>query len=122
MSFLLEAIDHVQLAAPPGEEETARKFFVGILGFIEVEKPPLLKSQGGVWFQSGGIQLHIGADEAFVPAEKAHPAFRMKDLEGLKKHLDKESVPYQEDSRLPGAKRIYVKDPFGNRMEFLEWE
>ncbi|WP_100011318.1 VOC family protein [Lentibacillus sediminis] len=122
MRFTWEAIDHVQLAAPTGEENAARKFFTGILGFTEVEKPPLLKAQGGVWFQTGGIQLHIGADEEFVPSIKAHPAFQVKHLEGLKRHLDKERVAYQEDSRLPGAKRIYVMDPFGNRMEFLEWE
>lgn len=122
MSFLFKAIDHVQLAAPKGSEETARKFFVDVLGFVEIEKPEALKQRGGVWFQLGNIQVHIGIEELFIPAQKAHPAFEIENLEELKRHLTYHQVSFTEDEQLPGANRIYMNDPFGNRIEILEWK
>jgi catechol 2,3-dioxygenase-like lactoylglutathione lyase family enzyme len=121
MSFTFKAIDHVQLAAPKGSEDAARKFFGEILGFEEIEKPPVLKERGGVWFKYGSCQIHIGIEEPFVPAQKAHPAFELEHLEGLKEHLTDNGVDFIEDDNLPGANRIYVQDPFGNRIELLEW-
>lgn len=121
MSFSFKAIDHVQLAAPMGSEGTARKFFGEILGFEEIEKPLVLKKRGGAWFKCGSCQIHIGIEEPFVPAQKAHPAFEMYNIEALKQHLAAAGVDYIEDDNLPGANRIYVHDPFGNRIELLEW-
>jgi len=121
MSFTIKKIDHIQLAAPKGCEEAARRFFSGILGLIEVEKPAELKNRGGVWFESGTFQLHIGVDEPFTPAKKAHPAFVVDNLEELKGHLRKQGVTFSEDDLLPGASRIHMDDPFGNRLELLEW-
>lgn len=121
MTFKFKAIDHVQLAAPKGSEDSARKFFGGILGFEEIEKPPVLKKRGGAWFKYGSCQIHIGIEEPFVPAQKAHPAFELENIEGLKEHLAAAGVEYIEDDNLPGANRIYVQDPFGNRIELLEW-
>lgn len=121
MGFKFKAIDHIQLAAPKGSEGEARRFFVGILGFEEVEKPAELKKRGGAWFQFGNCQIHVGIEEPFVPARKAHPAFEIENIEGLKKHLISSKVDYTEDDKLPGASRIYVHDPFGNRLELLEW-
>lgn len=121
MPFHYEKIDHVQLAAPNGGEERAREFFVDILGFDEIEKPELLRQNGGVWFVAGAIQLHIGVEEKFVPAKKAHPAFRVANIEALKEHLSEMKVSFKVDDRLPGANRFYLDDPFGNRLEFLEW-
>ncbi|WP_416433752.1 glyoxalase [Priestia megaterium] len=100
MTFTLTHIDHVQLAAPPNSESEARHFFGTVLGLTEVEKPESLKKRGGVWFEFGSYQLHIGVEPAFSPAKKAHPGFYVKNI--------------------PGVERIYVDDPFGNRMEFLE--
>jgi catechol 2,3-dioxygenase-like lactoylglutathione lyase family enzyme len=122
MSFLFKAIDHVQLAAPKESEETARKFFVDVLGFVEIEKPEALKQKGGVWFQFGNIQVHIGIEEPFSPAQKAHPAFEVENLEKFKRHLTYHQIGFTEDERLPGANRIYMNDPFGNRIEILEWK
>ncbi|MFD1040417.1 VOC family protein [Virgibacillus byunsanensis] len=121
MSFLYETVDHVQLAAPVGSEESARNFYRDVLGFEEVEKPEKLAKNGGVWFQSGTIHIHIGVEESFVPAQKAHPAIRVKNIEELKQYLNESSVTVKVDERLPGANRFYVSDPFGNRIEFLEW-
>ena len=121
MSFVFQSIDHVQLAAPKDSEPTARTFYGEILGFTEIEKPELLKKRGGVWFSFGSYQIHIGIEEPFAPAKKAHPAFQIKNLEALKVHLSKSDVSFIVDIDLPGANRIYVHDPFGNRIEILEW-
>ena len=122
MNFHYEQLDHVQLAAPKDGEEEARKFYEGLLGFSEIEKPENLKRRGGVWFSNGVIPIHIGIEEPFQPAKKAHPAIRVKNIEEMKKYLDEKRVVYQVDMELPGANRFYLYDPFGNRLEFLEWE
>ncbi|MDQ0199702.1 VOC family protein [Neobacillus ginsengisoli] len=121
MAFTIRKIDHIQLAAPKGCEEDAREFFNGILGLTEVEKPEELKKRGGVWFEFGTFQLHIGVDDPFTPAKKAHPAFVVENIEELKSHLIEKNITYKEDDNLPGATRIFVDDPFGNRLELLEW-
>ncbi len=121
MTFKFKAVDHVQLAAPNGSEEQARRFFGGLLGFEEIEKPAELKKRGGAWFKFGLCQIHVGIEEPFIPARKAHPAFEIEDIEGLKQHLSSSGVDFTEDDNLPGANRIYVNDPFGNRIELLEW-
>ncbi|MFC7687480.1 VOC family protein [Ureibacillus sp. GCM10028918] len=121
MSFIFKAIDHIQLAAPKGSEEVARKFYKGILGFKEIEKPEELKKNGGVWFAFGNVNLHIGIEEPFTPAKKAHPAFEVENIEALKQHLTNNGIEIMKDDKLPGAKRFYVADPFGNRLEILTW-
>ncbi|UFU01234.1 VOC family protein [Radiobacillus kanasensis] len=120
MAFIFAGLDHVQLAAPTGSEETAIHFYETILGMTEIEKPDTLKKNGGVWFQCGKQQLHIGIEEPFFPAKKAHPAFYVNQLNELKNHLANHDVSVQADDRLPGYNRFYVEDPFGNRLEFLE--
>ncbi|RDW18116.1 glyoxalase [Oceanobacillus arenosus] len=122
MDFHYESIDHIQLAAPHGSEEQAREFYKDILGFQEVQKPALLQKNGGVWFRFGFVEIHIGIEEPFNAARKAHPAFRVKHLDGMKAYLITKNVAYTEDDRLPGANRFYIHDPFGNRLEFLEWQ
>lgn len=119
--FVFKAIDHIQLAAPKGSEDRARKFFIDILGFEEMEKPEELKKRGGAWFRYGNTQIHVGVEEPFSPAKKAHPAFEVENIESLKKHLIKHGVEVIEDNNLPGANRFYTADPFGNRIEILEW-
>ncbi|PUB14631.1 VOC family protein [Paenisporosarcina sp. OV554] len=119
--MLIKRIDHIQLAAPIGSEDEARSFFQGVLSLDEVEKPHELKKNGGVWFSNGHIHIHVGIEEPFLPAKKAHPAFEVSDIDALSSHIIEKGVSIQEDHRLPGAKRFYVNDPFGNRLEFLEW-
>ncbi|OAK75605.1 VOC family protein [Lederbergia galactosidilytica] len=122
MSFTFKKIDHVQLAAPKESEELARQFYSDILGFKEIEKPETLRKRGGAWFSIGEIQLHIGTEEPFVPARKAHPALEVENLEAFKQYLSGREIEYIIDHNLPGANRIYLHDPFGNRIELLEWE
>ncbi|MFE3976325.1 MULTISPECIES: VOC family protein [unclassified Peribacillus] len=121
MGFVFKAIDHFQLASPKNTEDQSRKFFNEILMFQEVDKPASLKSNGGVWFESGSIKIHVGTEDQFIPARKAHPALEVENLRDFKQHLITNRVSFTEDKRLPGANRIYISDPFGNRIEILEW-
>ncbi|WP_057912810.1 glyoxalase [Peribacillus muralis] len=121
MNFQYKSIDHFQLASPKGSEDISRKFYHGILMLQEIEKPDTLKANGGVWFKAGPVNIHIGTEESFIPARKAHPALEVENLPGLKQHLILSDISFIEDERLPGANRIFVADPFGNRLEILEW-
>ncbi|HEX6850051.1 MAG TPA: VOC family protein [Candidatus Polarisedimenticolaceae bacterium] len=113
-------IDHVQLAMPPGKEGKARDFYFGLLGIPEVPKPAALAGRGGVWFQNGEVKVHLGIEAEFRPARKAHPAFLVRGLEVLVHRLREAGVPVVDDGLLPGYERVYVTDPFGNRLELME--
>jgi hypothetical protein len=118
------ALDHIQLAAPPGCEPAARRFFGELLGLAEMEKPEALRSGGGVWFELSGAQLHIGVDASFAPAAKAHPALRVtvRRLEELAARLAAAGAPVAWDDRLPGHRRFFTADPWGNRVELLAYD
>ncbi|MGH9494409.1 MAG: VOC family protein, partial [Candidatus Sulfotelmatobacter sp.] len=111
------AIDHVQLAIPAGEEDRARAFYGGLLGMIELPKPPELAKRGGCWFASGSAQIHLGVEADFRPARKAHPSLRCVDYEGLKAQLRAAGVEINDDTNIPGVQRCHISDPFGNRIE-----
>ena len=111
-------IDHVQIAAPKGCEAEARRFFGGLLGLAEIEKPPQLRARGGCWFRVGSRQLHIGVQEPFQPAVKAHPAFAVSDIDALFAVLEKAEVKCTWDEALGSIRRFYARDPWGNRLEF----
>jgi len=116
----LTDIDHVQIAAPKGCETEARYFFGGLLGLDEVEKPEPLRSRGGCWFRVGSRQLHIGVEEPFRPAAKAHPAFAVCDIEALLPALETAGVKCTWDEALGDVRRFFACDPLGNRLEFME--
>jgi catechol 2,3-dioxygenase-like lactoylglutathione lyase family enzyme len=113
------SIDHVQLAMPVGEEWKARAFYCDLLGMREVRKPDKLMSRGGAWFQSGDVRLHLGVEENFRPARKAHPAFRCADYEALVSRLRGAGLEVQEDENVPGVRRSHIFDCFGNRIELI---
>jgi catechol 2,3-dioxygenase-like lactoylglutathione lyase family enzyme len=113
-------LDHVQIAAPNGCEAEARRFFGSLLGLKEIEKPERLRARGGCWFQTGPRQLHIGVEEPFRAAAKAHPAFTVSDAGGLYGVLTGAGVPCTWDEALEGKRRFYARDPWGNRLEFTE--
>ena len=117
---MILALHHVQLAMPRGAEVRARAFYTGVLGFEETEKPEILKGRGGLWFVAAGAALHLGVEEPFVPARKAHPAFRVASLEAAKRRLVGRGIAFRDGEDLPGIRRIYLDDPFGNRIELLE--
>ena len=119
---MLAGIDHVQLAAPPDCEAEARRFFGDLLGLEEVEKPDPLRARGGVWFRVGTQQLHVGVVQAFTPARKAHPAFAVRRYDELLARLRDAGEPIADDDSMPGVRRCYVADPWGNRIELVAVE
>ena len=112
-------IDHVQLAMPSGQEVVAYPFYRDALGLPEIEKPASLKTNGGVWFGAEGVNIHLGVELDFVPAKKAHPAFRVRDIDALAKRIKTGGFMVVWDDRLPNTRRFYSADPFGNRIEFM---
>ncbi|MEU7041370.1 VOC family protein [Streptomyces varsoviensis] len=117
---MITALDHVQLAAPPGSEDLLRAYYVDVLGMTETPKPPALAPRGGCWFASGDAQLHIGVETDFKPAHKAHPGLRVQHIETYAARLAQHGAQVQWDENLPGHRRFYSQDPAGNRLEFLE--
>ena len=117
---VLDRLHHMQLAMPRGEEAAARSFYVGVLGMTEIAKPPVLARRGGAWFRSGKVELHLGVEEPFRPARKAHPGVLVDDLDELVERLEDDGLEVTWDADFAGFRRIYVADPFGNRLEFLQ--
>jgi len=122
MTYAFRGMDHVQLAAPKGCEAEARAFYGGVLDLPEIPKPINLQARGGVWFECGGSgqQIHIGVEEPFAPAKKAHPAFLIDNLAALQERLQTNGVPFKNDDLVEGVLRFHAEDPFGNRLEFME--
>jgi len=119
---VIEGIHHVQVAAPPGSEAEARRFFTGVLGLEEVPKPEPLAARGGAWFACGDTQIHVGIAEDFTPARKAHPAFAVDGAErltALAARLGGAGIEVLWDQAAPGTSRFYTTDPWGNRLEFI---
>ena len=112
---------HVQLTIPLNQEEVAKAFYCDILGFEEIEKPEALRANGGFWVNTGNIPLHIGVEDGGNRwLTKQHPAFEVTDLEKLKSHLHNHLIEIKEATAIPGFVRCYIRDPFGNRIEFIQ--
>ncbi len=110
-------IDHVQMAMPSGGETTARSFYCDVLGLIEMPKPAALAVRGGCWFEHGEVRLHLGVEDEFVPARKAHPALRLR---GLRAFVESRELTVRWDDLIEGTVRCHLDDPFGNRIELIE--
>jgi catechol 2,3-dioxygenase-like lactoylglutathione lyase family enzyme len=105
---------------PRGRENEARAFFVGALGMVEIEKPPVLAARGGAWFRDGGVEIHLGVEDPFTPARKAHPGLVVGDLDEAARRVATTGQDVTWDADFPGFRRFYAHDPFGNRLEFLQ--
>src|SRR3954471_12755689 len=119
MNIHFKRLDHVQLCVPRGEEERAREFYTRVLGLKEIEKPDVLKPNGGFWLGIADIQLHIGVEE-MQGTSKRHPAFEVEGLEQIRAHLEEHRVRIKEEPSLPGVNRFSFFDPFENRIELME--
>ena len=113
-------LDHIQLAMPAGREAEARAFYEGLLGIPEVTKPPPRAARGGAWFERGALKIHLGVERNFTPARKAHPGLLVEDLPALIATLAAAGIAVNTDEPLEGYIRVYVDDPFGNRIELME--
>lgn len=121
MKIDFTSIDHVQLTIPKGAESSARKFYGGVLGLEEIEKPDSLKPNGGVWYRISGIELHLGVEEKSGKT-KAHPAFVVSNLNSARVHLIQNGVEVKQEIEIPGRQRFSFFDPFGNRIELMQFE
>ncbi|MDW3213830.1 MAG: glyoxalase [Ilumatobacteraceae bacterium] len=110
-------IDHVQLAIPEGREDTAREFYVGVLGMVEIPKPPAMAARGGAWFRAGPTEIHVGVEADFVPARKAHPALLVVDLREV---VAGTGLDVRWSDEIDQSVRCHVDDPFGNRIELID--
>jgi catechol 2,3-dioxygenase-like lactoylglutathione lyase family enzyme len=116
----IDRLEHVQLAMPPGDEALARAFYCDVLGVPEISKPPHLAKRGGCWFERGALKIHLGVEPDFRPARKAHPGLLVVDLPDLVARLRSAGYDVRDDEPLEGYHRVYVDDPFGNRIELME--
>lgn len=117
---MIESFHHVQLAVPPGSEPQLRGFYCELLGLTEVPKPQDLAARGGLWLRGPALELHLGVEEEFRPARKAHPGLLVRDLDALAARLRVAGHEVRPDHLLPGCRRFFVDDPVGNRLELLE--
>ena len=116
----VNAIEHIQLAMPAGQEDAARRFYADLLEIPEVPKPPELAKRGGAWFEHGRLKIHLGVDPDFKPARKAHPGLLVQNLDTLVLKLRAAGVEIVEAEPLPEWRHVYISDPFGNRIELME--
>jgi catechol 2,3-dioxygenase-like lactoylglutathione lyase family enzyme len=116
---MIVGLDHVQLAIPPGSEGRCRAFYVALLGMTELTKPPVLAARGGLWLKGGGIEIHLGVEQDFRPARKAHPAITVSDIDALAARLTKAGSDVAWDDLVAGTRRFFTHDPLGNRLEFI---
>ena len=119
-SMRILRLDHVQIAMPAGGEASATAFYEGLLGIPRVAKPPHLEARGGCWFEDGDLKIHLGVDDDFRSARKAHPGLIVDDLAALVVRFANGGVAVTPDQPLEGFERVYVDDPFGNRLELME--
>jgi len=117
---VIGGLHHVQIACPAGSEDVLRGFYGGVLGMTEIPKPPELAARGGVWFRSGGAEVHLGVEADFRPARKAHPGLSVSNLDTLARRLVEAGYNAVRAAPLPGYRRLYTADPYGNRLELLE--
>jgi catechol 2,3-dioxygenase-like lactoylglutathione lyase family enzyme len=119
MAAIELSLHHIQLAIPPGSEDSCREFYIGIIGMTEIAKPAELVANGGLWLQSGGLQIHLGVEADFIPAKKAHPGILVEGLDDLVATLASHDIKIMWDDKFPGYRRFYTFDTIGNRLEFL---
>jgi catechol 2,3-dioxygenase-like lactoylglutathione lyase family enzyme len=114
-------VQHAQITIPTGAETEARKFYCEFLGLRETPKPGVLQTRGGFWLEVGTFQIHVGAEDGFDRTKtKAHIAYEVKNLNAWRERLEANDVKIIEGIAIPGYSRFEFRDPFGNRVEFLE--
>lgn len=114
------SLHHVQVSGPAGCEDRMRAFYTGVLGMAEIDKPEALRARGGAWFRAGAAEIHVGIEDGFTPARKAHPGIAVADLDALAVRVADSGAPVTWDAHIPGLRRFHTADPVGNRLEFQQ--
>lgn len=114
-------LHHAQITIPKGAEKEARQFYCDVLALAEIEKPEALQGRGGFWLQVGDRQIHVGTEDGVNrSATKAHLAYQVDDLEEWRGRLQANGITIEESVPIPGYTRFEFRDPFGNRVEFIQ--
>jgi len=117
---MIEGLHHVQVSCPAGAEDVLRTFYVGVLGMVELDKPPALAARGGAWFRAGTAEIHCGVETPFVPARKAHPGILVSDVDAVARTVASAGGAVRWDDNVPGIRRFHTDDPVGNRLELIQ--
>jgi catechol 2,3-dioxygenase-like lactoylglutathione lyase family enzyme len=118
---MISRIHHAQITVPRGAEQQAREFYCGVLGLSEMEKPSALQGRGGFWLRVGDAQVHVGTEDGVDrAATKAHVAYEVADLRAWRQRLEQQGIAILDGIPIPGYERFEIRDPFGNRVEFLQ--
>ncbi|MGE6720405.1 VOC family protein [Peribacillus frigoritolerans] len=118
---MIKGLHHVQITIPMGTEEEGKKFYCGILGLQEIEKPESLKGRGGFWIKVGDRDVHIGTEDGFDRMKtKAHIAYEVEEISYWKTRLSKENIKILDAVPIPNFDRFEFRDPFGNRVEMIQ--
>ncbi|MCB8942267.1 MAG: VOC family protein [Ardenticatenaceae bacterium] len=118
---MIHALHHAQITIPPNAESEARTFYCDFLGLPEIEKPDSLKTRGGFWLQVGSLSIHVGVEDGFNRySTKAHLAYEVTDLEFWRAQLTQKNIKAEDGLPIPGFVRFEFRDPFGNRVEFIQ--
>ncbi len=118
---MILSVHHTQITIPTGEEKAARDFYCGILGLPQIAKPDALAGRGGFWLEVGGFPVHVGVEDfSGRKPSKAHVAYLVSDLESWRNRLVSNNIEILEGIPIPGCDRFEFRDPFGNRVEFLQ--
>ena len=114
-------VQHAQITIPKNAENEAREFYCELLGLKEIPKPEALEGHGGFWMELGDFQIHIGTENDFDRSKtKAHLAYEVENLDGWREKLENHEIKITEGVEIPRFRRFEFRDPFGNRVEFLE--
>ncbi|MGZ3775675.1 MAG: glyoxalase superfamily protein [Pseudobdellovibrionaceae bacterium] len=115
------SLNHADIIIPRGAEDLAREFYCSFLGFKEIPKPADLQKNGGLWLEISNAQVHLSIQDGFDPSKtKSHLAYEVSDISFLKQELDKRGVKWNDNTSIPGFIRGDIRDPFGNRIEFMQ--
>ena len=118
---LVIGVHHAQITIPKNAETEARKFYCDFLGLKEIAKPESLRARGGFWLNVGDFQVHVGTENDFDRTQtKAHVAYLVEDLNGWRASLENFGLKIIDGVPIPEYNRFEFRDPFGNRVEFLE--
>jgi catechol 2,3-dioxygenase-like lactoylglutathione lyase family enzyme len=117
----ITGLHHAQICVPEGQEQGAREFYCGVLDLAEVPKPDSLAGRGGFWLQAGDRQVHVGTEGGIDrAATKAHLAYEVDDLVAWRERLSANGITPEDGVPIPGYDRFEFRDPFGNRVEFIQ--
>lgn len=118
---MILSVHHAQITIPKGAEDDARAFYCDLLGLKEIKKPESLSGRGGFWLEVGDRQVHVGTEDGVErDRTKAHVAYLVDDLEWARERLKANDINILEGIPIPGYSRFEFRDPFGNRVEFLQ--